>query len=142
MKIGLSYSRCIRDIVDGKVDINDVIVIITRTDFDPRNDQQWKSIWQGYGGGHESNGGIWSRREWDGYENEQEFRDVTLDLYLNGKMHQPRQFGVNPMRLPYYWLETVLPQTELDRNPMVKDAWEKFQVVAGLASVELNERHR
>jgi hypothetical protein len=36
MKIGLSYSRCVRDIVDGAVDINDVLVLITRTDFDPQ----------------------------------------------------------------------------------------------------------
>jgi hypothetical protein len=35
MKIGLSYSRCVRDIVDGRVDIADVLVLITRTDFDP-----------------------------------------------------------------------------------------------------------
>ena len=41
MKIGLSYSRCVRDIVDGKVDINDVLVIIARTNFDPRDDDQW-----------------------------------------------------------------------------------------------------
>ena len=40
MKIGLSYSRCVRDIVEGKVDIADVLVIIARTDFDPRDDAQ------------------------------------------------------------------------------------------------------
>ncbi len=34
MKIGLSYSRCVRDIVDGRVDIDDVLIIIARTDFD------------------------------------------------------------------------------------------------------------
>ena len=45
MKIGLSYSRCVRDIVDGTVDIDDVLVLITRTDFDPHNDDQWSSIW-------------------------------------------------------------------------------------------------
>lgn len=45
MKIGLSYSRCVRDIVDGVVDIDDVLIIISRTDFDPRNDVQWESIW-------------------------------------------------------------------------------------------------
>ena len=32
MKIGLSYSRCVRDIVEGRVDIDDVLVIIARTD--------------------------------------------------------------------------------------------------------------
>jgi hypothetical protein len=44
MKIGLSFSRCLRDIVDGKVDIDDVMVIIARTDFDPRVDVEWKDI--------------------------------------------------------------------------------------------------
>ena len=33
MKIGLSYSRCILDIVEGRVDINDVLVVIARTNF-------------------------------------------------------------------------------------------------------------
>ena len=44
MKIGLSYSRCVRDIVEGKVDIADVLVIIARTDFDPNNDEQWQDV--------------------------------------------------------------------------------------------------
>ena len=51
MKIGLSYSRCVRDIVDGKVSIDDVLVLITRTDFDPHDDEQWSGIWEGYAGG-------------------------------------------------------------------------------------------
>ena len=38
MKIGLSYSRCVRDIVDGVVDIDDVLIIIARTNFDPHYD--------------------------------------------------------------------------------------------------------
>ena len=48
MKVGLSYGRCILDIHNGVVDINDVLVIITRTHFDPENDDQWKGIWQHY----------------------------------------------------------------------------------------------
>jgi hypothetical protein len=55
MKIGLSYSRCVRDIVDGVVDINDILVIVSRTDFDPHDDKQWQSIWQGYGGSSDGN---------------------------------------------------------------------------------------
>jgi len=47
MKIGLSYSRCVRDIVNGVVDIDDVLVLITRTDFDPRDNEQWQGIWIG-----------------------------------------------------------------------------------------------
>jgi len=77
MKIGLSYSRCVRDIVDGTVDIRDVLVLITRTDFDPRIDEQWTSIWQGYGGGQNLGGG-WSTPEWDGYTDEARFREASL----------------------------------------------------------------
>lgn len=137
MKIGLSYSRCVRDIVDGKVDIDNVLVIVARTDFDPRNDEQWQSIWQGYDGGSNSSmirgyfGG--SNSEWAGYTNEDQFRSVSIELLEQGKLHQPRQFGAHPRRLPYYWLEASLPADELESNPAVKKAWEQFQIVAGLS---------
>jgi hypothetical protein len=142
MKIGLSYSRCIRDIVDGVVDIADVLVIITRTDFDPRDDKAWSSIWSGYAGGG-SFGSAMANPEWFDYgpEMEQKFREVTLDLYNTGRMHQPRQFGAYPMRLPHIWLETILPSEVLDQNPSVKAAWEKFQTVAALSSINIDENH-
>jgi hypothetical protein len=145
MKIGLSYSRCVRDIVEGKVDIADVLVIITRTDFDPRDDKQWQGIWLGYAGG--SNRGSMIRMlsgsnpEWGAYGEEDEdlFRSVSIELWESGKLHQPRQFGAHPRRMPYYWLETVLPSDELENNPSAKIAWEKFQTVAGLSNVRLDE---
>lgn len=135
MKIGLSYSRCIRDIVEGKVDIADVLVIIARTDFDPHDDKQWDGIWRGYGGGNGGSGSIWSRPEWAdfGPEDEDRFRSVSIELWESGKFHQPRKFGAHPSRLPYYWLEASLPAEELEDNPAVKRAWEQFQIVAGLS---------
>lgn len=148
MKIGLSYSRCVRDIVEGKVDIDDVLVIVARTDFDPHNDKQWEGIWQGYAGG--SNRGSMIRMfsgsnpEWSGYGDEDEdlFRSVSIELWEQGKFHQPRKFGAHPRRLPYYWLETFLPDNELDRNPAAKTAFEKFQMIAGLVSSKpLNTDH-
>lgn len=143
MKIGLSYSRCIRDIVDGKVDINDVLVLITRTDFDPRDDEQWASIWQGYGGGTWF-GSPFNQPEWMDYtaEDEAKFRDISIELYNSGKMHQPRQFGARPARRSEIWLEAVLPNSELQRNPAAKDAWDQFQTIAGLTSVKLNKSYR
>ena len=138
MKIGLSYSRCIRDIVDGKVDINDVLVLITRTDFDPHDDDQWAGIWRGYGGG-QTFGNPFSNPEWMDYpvEDEAKFRDVSIKLYDSGKMHQPRKFGARPHRLPYYWLETIVADDELENSPTVKDAWDKFQMVSGLRGTPL-----
>lgn len=139
MKIGLSYSRCVRDIVDGIVDINDVLIIIARTDFDPHNDEQWANIWNGYriplGR---------SNPEWDDYtdEDEAKFRSTTIELYNTGRMHQPRQFGAYASRRSEIWLEAVLPSSELDRNPAAKDAWDKFQIVAGLTNVTLDKDYQ
>ena len=143
MKIGLSYSRCVRDIVEGKVDIADVLVIIARTDFDPNNSEQWQGIWEGYAGG--SNRGSMIRMfaganpEWSNYGDEDEdlFRSVSIELYDSGKLHQPRKFGAHPRRLPYYWLETVVSVEDLEHSPVIKDAWDKFQVVSGLKGTPL-----
>ena len=85
MKVGLSYSRCVRDIVDGVVDIDDVLVLITRTDFDPNNDDQWQGIWIGYGGGSAEVDELRMalmgvNPEWAGYTDEQRFRDISCEL--------------------------------------------------------------
>ena len=141
MKIGLSYSRCVRDIVDGKVNIEDVLVLITRTNFDPNVDEEWTSIWEGYGGGS-SAGSIWSAPEWAGYDDEELFRNISRDLYNSGKMHQPRKFGAHPQRRPEIWLEAVLPNSELEQNPAAKAAWTKFQNIAGLTNVTLDESYK
>jgi len=143
VKIGLSYSRCVRDIVDGTVDIRDVLVIISRTDFDPRDNDRWKGIWQGYSGG-QTLGSPWSNPEWNDYgpEREADFRGVTLELYESGRLHQPRQFGARPARRPEIWLETVLPSSELESNPAAKAAWDQFQTIAGLTNVTLDKTYR
>ena len=141
MKIGLSYSRCVLDIVEGRVDIKDVLVVIARTNFDPHNDEQWAGIWDGYTLGGLSNP-EWSAYEYDNKEHEAKFRDVSIELWEQGKFHQPRQFGAHPARRPEYWLETCLPSSELERNPAAKIAWDKFQVVAGLTNVKLDKDYQ
>lgn len=135
MKIGLSYSRCVRDIVDGNVDIADVLVVISRTDFDPNNDKQWESIWEGY---------HWTNPEWRDYADEDEdlFRSVSIELWETGKLHQPRKFGAHPARRPEYWLETVLVSEEIETNPAVKAAWNNFQVVAGLTNTTIDKKYQ
>ena len=139
MKIGLSYSRCVRDIVDGVVDVAEVLVIISRTDFDPHDNEQWQGIWQGY---HQRGG--WSNPEWGHYaeEDEDRFRSVSIELWETGKLHQPRKFGAHPGRRPEIWLEAVLPSSELKKNPAAKIAWDKFQTVAGLTNVNLDKEYK
>lgn len=141
MKIGLSYSRCILDIVEGRVDINDVLVVIARTNFDPNNDEQWKGIWEGYCYGGLSNP-EWGHYSFDSQEDEAKFRSVTCDLWDRGKFHQPRKFGAHPPRRGEFWLETCLPSSELEKNVAAKDAWDKFQTIAGLTNVKLDKEYR
>jgi hypothetical protein len=141
MKIGLSYSRCILDIVEGRVSMDDVLILITRTDFDPRDDDQWAGIWSGYCLGGMSNP-EWGNYDFRSKDDEDKFRSVSCMLYDDGKIHQPRQFGAHPRRRPEIWLEAVLPNSELENNPTAKMAWDKFQTIAGLSSVTLDDKYQ
>jgi hypothetical protein len=126
MKVGLSLSRCMRDIFEGKVDIKDVLVIIARTDIDPYNDDHWEQIWDGYLYGGFSN------KEWEGLEEyEQDMRELLIDLYGYGKLHQPRQFNAHPARMPYYWLDCSVPLDEMSHT--VKKAYDKYKMLEGLS---------
>jgi hypothetical protein len=134
MKIGTSYSRCVRDIVTGKVSFDDVVVIVARTDFDPENDTQWQGIWHGYAGDR-TLGSIWSHPEWYEYsEREQEFRDMSIKLKKAGKLHQPRQFGAFPPRMNEYWYDLVLTSTVQESNPAAKEAWDNYKIVSKLTA--------
>jgi hypothetical protein len=133
MKVGTSYSRCVRDLVDGKVDYNDVMVIVTRTDFDPEDDAQWTGIWRGYAG--DGVGGLWSNPEWINHqEQEAEFREMSIRLKRDGKLHQPRQFGAYPLRTQHEWYDLVLTAELHESNPAARNAWERYKTVAGLVA--------
>ena len=145
MKIGLSYSRCVRDIVNGVVSIDDVLIVISRTDFDPHDNDQWQGIWEGYGGGTPiASRGFFghSNPEWAGYHDEDQFRSVSIELWERGLLHQPRKFGAHPRRRPEIWLEAVLPNSELEKNPAAQKAWDKFQMIAGLTNVNLDKEYK
>jgi hypothetical protein len=57
-------------------------------------------------------------------------------------MHQPRKFGRNPPRRREFWLETVLPDSELALRPAVKEAWDQFQMLAGLTNTKLDKSYQ
>jgi hypothetical protein len=135
MKIGLSFSRCIRDIVEGQVNIDDILVIIARTDFNPTIEDQWQGIWIGY-----TESGGFSNAEWVGLDHDKT-KEVVLKIWSKGLLHQPRKFGAYPSRRPEFWLEAVLPSQELEKNIAAKKAWNHFQTVAGLTNVNLDKNY-
>jgi hypothetical protein len=126
MKIGLSLSRCMRDILEGTVDIDDVLVIVARTDVDPNNNEHWRMLWDGY-----IHGGL-SNPEWAGLEDrEREMHELLVELYDSGKLHQPRQFKAHPQRMPYYWLECFVPENEM--TPAQQKAWDNYKLITELS---------
>ena len=126
MKVGLSLSRCMRDILEDRVDIDDVLVIVARTDVDPNNDDHWRALWEGY-----IYGGL-SNPEWAGLEDrEREMHELLVELYESGKLHQPRQFGRHPPRMPYFWLDCVVSPEE--HNPAQQKAWDNYKLITDLA---------
>ena len=141
MKVGLSFSRCVLEIVEGLVNIDDVLIVIARTDFDPSIDEQWQNIWNGY----TARSGWSINAEWHHWAHkegaEEKFREVAQQLWNQGKLHQPRKFGWHPAKRREFWLETVLPDSELERNPAARDAWDRFQVIAGLTNVKLDREY-
>lgn len=130
MKIGFSYSRCVRDIVEGNVDIDNVLVIISRTDFDPHDDEQWRGIWTGY----RMRSGF-SNPEWMDYpaEDETKFRNISIELWESGKLHQPRKFGSHPRRSPYVWVDTgPIGHEQFSQPESVQQAWQNYLMLSAL----------
>jgi hypothetical protein len=114
------------------VDQEDVTVLITGTYFDPTLDDQWNEVWHGYA--YEQRG------PWAGLRHrEDEVRAVICQLWHDGKIHQPRKFGAQSPNAHYHWREVVLMDYELEKNPMAKNAWEKFKMIAGLSNLKVEK---
>jgi len=82
MKIGFSLGRCIRDIVNGDVNYNDVAYIIAATAI--RDEEQLKHVIDDY---------LYRRDYLEGLD-EAACQKIAADLYNSGKVLQPRMhFG-------------------------------------------------
>lgn len=120
MKIGFSFGRCIRDIVNGDVDINDVLVIIARTHMETA--AHVTGVVDAY----------MDRRAYlDGLD-QAKCLDVALTLWDSGRIHQPRVYGNNPSMVSekYLWMD-VSPSVN-DADEIVKDAWNHYRAMLNL----------
>lgn len=122
MKIGNSLGRCIRDIVEDKVDYDDVLVIVTRTRIE--QEEHLDGVIDHYLGEPSYLMGL--------------DRDACVALahrlYRDGKLHQPRLVGATPGRVgnDSVWLDAV--PTEIGDNPVVQSAWEAYRLALTMAS--------
>ena len=128
MLYGHSLSRCVRDIVKGRVPIDRVAVILTRTNIDNIK-TQFEELWTGYSRGL---GAYWGDLDHD------EVQKVVFELFDNGLIYQPRLQHVVP-RYPSafdtVWTVPIHYDTEEKHisNPTVRSAWEEFLTVLRLA---------
>lgn len=123
MLIGFSISKCIADIMEGKVDPDDVLIIIGRTDFDLTNIDQ---LLDGY---------INHRGPWYDFDRAK-VKELLLRLWHKGKIHQPRQFGTQPPAMPRakVWAQIIYDQKDMPKA--AQEAWDKFIVIASLYGAE------
>lgn len=124
MKIGFSFGRCVRDIVNGEVDIDDVVMLLCRTYMKTR--EHVEGVVDEY---------MYIPGYLDGLDRDQ-CLDVAHQLWDDGKIHQPRIYGVNYRSRgeEHLWMD-LFPTTN-DVSPMVQEAWDNYRMTLGLLHMD------
>jgi hypothetical protein len=135
MLIGTSLGGCIRSIALGEVSVDDVLVIITRTDCKTLEELIGviKTYYE-YGNAHARQRSNYDLSECD----LDHVIEITSELYHNGKIHQPRLYngfgGFVHIELSRseIWIP-VAPSPKTD-DMRVVEAYEKYTVLRNLLS--------
>lgn len=115
MKIGFSLGRCVRDIVNGDVSIDDVAFIITATSIHER--EQLGRIIDVYLGERNYLLGLDPDR----------CLAVAQDLWDGNRLLQPRKQGLHRHMQPENSVWVDIFPTTLSDNESVKTAWEQYR---------------
>jgi hypothetical protein len=115
MKIGFSLGRCIRDIVNGKVDLDDVAFIITATNI--REKEQLAPVISDY----------MFRDDYLYGLDEDECHRIADELWESNKLLQPRRQGLHRHKQPANSVWVDMFPTELSENQSVKTAWDNYR---------------
>jgi len=126
MKVGFSFGRCVRDIVQGKVDIADVVVIVARTKMN--SEDIVKMVIDTY-----NTDFFGPLRDLD----LDQCRTVGLTLWRTGKIHQPRIYNSTPIDVAddFVWMDLAPTTDSADEN--VKEAWSYYRSMLALNSTYL-----
>ncbi len=115
MKVGFSFGRCVRDIVTGIVSYDDVAFIITGTAL--RDEAAVKWCVEEYLNRYDYLLGL----------DPEQCTKIALDLYLDGKMFQPRLQNIRAFRIPEGAVWADLFPTNVSDSDAVKKAWEAYR---------------
>jgi hypothetical protein len=117
MKIGFSLGRCIRDIVDGKISIDDVAFIITATCI--KEKEQLGPVIDDY----------LFRDDYLYGRDEKESHRIANELWDTNKLIQPRREGIHRHKQPANSIWVDMYPTELSENEAVKNAWNGYRLM-------------
>lgn len=115
MKVGFSLGRCVRDIVTDIVSYEDVAFIITGTAL--RDEESFNWCIDEY---------MWRRDYLQGLDKDQ-CLDISLRLYRDGKIFQPRLQNIPAFHIPEGAIWADLFPTNVSDSDAVKKAWENYR---------------
>ena len=121
MKLGFSFGRCLKDLVNGTVKLEDVMCIIARTHM--ITEEHVKNVITEYT----------YRRDYLMGLDPAECERIGLELWKSGKILEPRANGISASSVPrdYIWMD--LYPTEADiTNDGVKEAWDAYRLMITL----------
>ena len=116
MKIGFSLGRCVRDIVNGDVAIDDVAFIIAATAIRD-GEEHLSQVIDEYG----------SRRDYLGGLDNEKCQEVAKTLYNSNRIIQPRLQGMHRHMQPENSVWVDLFPTVPSQNESVKSAWDAYR---------------
>lgn len=119
MKIGFSFGRCVRDIVDGVINIDDVLLIVGRTHMPER--EHCEQVVREYLNTHYLRG-----------RDPEQCLQVALALYDTGRVIEPRGQKMHARSVPedHVWMD-LYPTAPVD-NAAIADAWQKYRMLLTL----------
>ena len=129
MLIGTSFGACLKSIIEGEVSEDDVLVIITRTDA--KGLEGVLKLAESYYNDGNPHTMMSSKYDFDSSIDLDQVKGLAARLYLGGKIHQPRQFGVigtfiHPeLSRANLWLQVSPVGT--NKTPAVIEAYERSE---------------
>ncbi len=115
MKIGFSLGRCIRDIVNGNIGVDDVAFLITATNI--KDKKHLENV-------------IYTYIHEPGYllgEDPEQCLEVAHVLWDTNRILQPRAQGMHRHMQPENSIWVDIFPTSLSENEAVKNSWEKYR---------------
>ena len=127
MKIGFSFGRCIRDIVNGDVSIDDVAFIIGATAM--REEEQMLRVVEDY---------MFRSDYLEGLD-EVKCKEVATLLFTTGRLLQPRLQGIHRHKQPEGAIWVDIFPTVPSTNESVKASWEQYRFMLHMVENVDNE---